>query len=187
MADQLYLSYWLKGFSRETMLRSLDGALRKFPLLPRNPSNAVLRIHAISLTEPTLLERDFTDPLQVSVLIAAAREFLSADAAFQLDTWWGLWQFEKDWALKPARVTIGCYGPEFEDCEGNLRIDLGPDIYYLPDPELAGSAYYAGSNLKSLLQLVQSLDRALPVEHRALWTESGDNFAEKIGAIIPVN
>ena len=187
MADQLYLSYWLRGFSREAMLRSFDTALRRFPLLPRNPANAVLRVHAISLTEPPVLERDFPDPLVISEVIAAAREFSADDSAFQFDLWWGLWQFEGDWSLRPARLTIGCYGPEFEDCEGNLRIDLGPDIRFLPDEALPNSVYYSQSNIKSLLQLVHSLDKALPVEHRALWTETGENFAEKIGSIVAVN
>jgi hypothetical protein len=36
------------------------------------------------------------------------------------------------------------------------------------------------SNIKSLLKLVHDLDDALPVETRLLWSESGENFAEKL-------
>jgi hypothetical protein len=36
------------------------------------------------------------------------------------------------------------------------------------------------SNIKSLLKLVHDSDDALPVETRRLWSESGDNFSEKL-------
>jgi hypothetical protein len=36
------------------------------------------------------------------------------------------------------------------------------------------------SNIKSLLKLVHDLDDALPVETRRLWSESGENFSEKL-------
>jgi hypothetical protein len=36
------------------------------------------------------------------------------------------------------------------------------------------------SNIQSLLKLVHDLDDALPVETRRLWSESGDNFSDKL-------
>jgi hypothetical protein len=36
------------------------------------------------------------------------------------------------------------------------------------------------SNIKSLLKLVHDLDDVLSVSKRRLWTESGENFAEKL-------
>jgi hypothetical protein len=36
------------------------------------------------------------------------------------------------------------------------------------------------SNIKSLLKLVHDLDDALPVETRRLWSESGENFSDKL-------
>ena len=36
------------------------------------------------------------------------------------------------------------------------------------------------SNIKSLLKLVHDGDDGLPVEKRRLWTESGEDFSEKL-------
>ncbi len=188
MADSLYLSYWLRNFSALSMLRPFGKMLERFPYSPQNPSHSVLRIEAVSASEPPLLERPFTDPLDPAEVIACANEFLHADCAYVLETWWGLWQFRKEWELRPARVTLYCYGPEFADTPilgrdspaEHLRIDFGLDSHYLPRPDDPASAYYTRSNLRGLLRLVQQLDEALPVERRALWSESGGNFAEKL-------
>jgi hypothetical protein len=36
------------------------------------------------------------------------------------------------------------------------------------------------SNITSLLKLVHDLDDALPVDTRRLWSESGENFSDKL-------
>jgi hypothetical protein len=184
MADSLYLSYWLKNHSALSMLRPFGKLLEKFPYSPQNPANSHFRIEAISSTEPPLLERALPDPLDPQLVLELAQEFHHADCAYVLDTWWGLWQFQsKDWHLLPARVSISCYGPDFADppLDGaHLRIDFGLDCQFLPHPDDPASAYYTRSNLKGLLRLVHTLDEVLTVERRALWSESGENFAEKL-------
>jgi hypothetical protein len=50
----------------------------------------------------------------------------------------------------------------------------------LPQPEAGDSFLPVQSNIRSLLHLVHELDNTLAVERRRLWTESGDNFAEKL-------
>jgi hypothetical protein len=42
----------------------------------------------------------------------------------------------------------------------------------------------ARSNIRSLLHLVRELDGALNAESRKLWTESGENFAERLQAAL---
>lgn len=188
MADSLYLSYWLRNYSALSMLRSYGKMLERIPYSPQNPSHSVLRIQAVSSAEPPLLERPFPDPLAPADVLESANEFLHADCAYILETWWGLWQFRKEWELRPARLTVSCFGPDFTDTPllgddtpaEHLRIDFGLDSSYLPDPDDPASAYYTRSNLKGLLRLVQQMDEVLPVERRALWSESGANFAEKL-------
>ncbi len=181
MADSLYLSYWLRNFSALSMLRPFGKVLERFPYSPQNPSHSVLRVEAVSSAEPPLLERPFPDPLDPGEVLECANEFLHADCAYVLETWWGLWQFRKEWELRPARVSLTCFGPDFSDSSTeHLRIDFGLDSHYLPHADDPASAYYTRSNLKGLLRLVQDLDSALPVERRALWSESGENFAGKL-------
>ena len=173
------------------MLRHFGKCLDLFPISPENPGDSILRVQAISAGEPPVLERAFVDPVDPKEVAAAAAEFHAADSAYSFETWWGLWTFEKDWTLRPARATLYCFGPEYEDSPAgddeeaapsaeHLRLDFGLETWFLPQAELPNSAWYARSNLKGLIKLVHSLDDALPVERRSLWTEAGGNFAEKL-------
>ena len=99
----------------------------------------------------------------------------------EIDAAWDLWQFDGEWKLAPAGVTLACIGPGFEDEVGDhLRIEFGHDAHFLPDPEIEGSARMAESNLKSLVHLVHELERGLDAERRLLWSESGENPVEQL-------
>lgn len=170
------------------MLRHFGKALELLPIPPANPADSVLRVRAVSSAEPPLLERPFVDPVDTKAVVEAANEHLHADCAYSLETWWGLWTYEKDWSLRPSRIEVACFGPEFLDspdgADGaapeHIRVSFGVDTWYLPDADLPNASWYARSNLKGLLKFVHSLDEALPVERRSLWTESGANFADRL-------
>ena len=181
MADQLYLSYWLRGFGENHMLRHYEKLLRIFPFSRLARQASTFKVIAVGFDEPTLFETAFPPPVDVTKVVAAARDFVHADSCYRLETWWDLWQHEADWELMPVRVTLCCFGPEFEhEDHGDLCIEFGIDTHFLPRPELAQSLRMVQSNIKSLLKLVHDLDDALPMETRKLWTESGDNFSEKL-------
>jgi hypothetical protein len=181
MADQLYLSYWLRNHTGQTMLRNYEKLLKLFPFsrLARHPST--FKVIAINYNEPALLEIPFPAPVAVEDILAAARDFQNADCGYRMETWWDLWQFDKQWELQPSRVALCCFGPEFERENGeHLAIEFGIDAHFLPQPELPNSLRMIQSNIQSLLKLVHDLDDALPVETRLLWSESGDNFSDKL-------
>jgi hypothetical protein len=187
MADHLYLSYWIRGFSAMSMIRHFDRTLRQFPFSPVNPASSVLRIEAVAASEPPLLEHPFTDPVDVDQVVEAARDFQHADCAYIFESWWGLWQLGVEWELRPSKVSIALYGPQYADTPAepgdepeHIRIDFGLDSQYLPQPHIPNSAYYVQSNLKGLLHLVHSLDEVLTYDRRQLWSESGENFADKL-------
>ncbi len=120
-------------------------------------------------------------PVDVDAVLAVAREFCGPDGAVQLETQWDLWQFVEDWTVQPAKVVLSCFGPEFEDeREDHLRIDFGVDTLFLPQVELPDAVFMAQSNIRSLLHLVGEIDSALNPLSRRLWTDSGENFAEKL-------
>jgi hypothetical protein len=181
MADQLYLSYWLRNFSEQNMLRHYEKLLRIFPYSKLARQASTFRVIAVDYDQPAVLEVGYPPPVPIDSVLAAAKDFVNADAHYRLDAWWDLWQFETDWKLAPARVALCCFGPEFgEDDQGHLGIEFGIDAHFLPQPQLANSLRMIQSNIKSLLQLVHDLDDALPVETRRLWSESGENFSEKL-------
>lgn len=178
MADRLYLSCWPKGFTAANMLRHFEKMLGVFPYSKLAARGPVLRIYALEHVEPPQLEREFLPgaPAEETAreISTAAREFAHDDCAYEVDTAWDLWQYDADWRLAPAAVTLACFGPEFENELGDrLRIDFGVDARFLPNPQIEAGPRMAQSNLKSLVHLVHELERAVPLERRQLWSESG--------------
>jgi hypothetical protein len=185
MSDRLFLSFRLRGYNSNNMLRHYERMLKSFPFSRLSKSPSVLRINAVSEFEPPVHEQSFEHPPEIEAVIAAAREFTATDGVVQLETRWDLWQFDKDWQLAPANVTLACVGPEYENEEReDLRIDFGIDTHVLPQPDLPNHLFMVRSNIRSLLHLVAELDRALTVEHKRLWSESGENFAERLQAAL---
>lgn len=178
MADRLFLSYWLRGFTAQNMLRHFERMLVLFPFSTQTAGGVVLRVHGVGFQEPSLLEQAFPAGATAEEIMAAAREMLHADCAYEVEAWWDLWEYDESWILKPSRVSLFCFGPEFEQVEGeSLRAELGIDSYFLPQPDHPDSDRYVQSNLKGLIRLVHELDGALAAERRRLWTESGEEFA----------
>ena len=181
MADRLYLSCWLRGFTGNNMLRHFEKMLELFPYSKLAARGPVLRIYAIEQIEPPQFEREFVPGADPKEIIAAAREFAHEDCVFEIETNWDLWQFSGDWKLAPAAVTLSCFGPGFENDWGDhLRIDFGNDARFLPHPHLEAGPRMAQSNLKSLVHLVHEIERVLSIERRQLWSESGVSPVELI-------
>jgi hypothetical protein len=181
MADQLYLSYWLHGFTPQNMLRHYEKMLRLFPFSRLALGAAVFKVIPIAYSEPARIEQSFTMPDAIEDAIASAKEFLDADSSYSLDTSWDLLQYENaEWKLAPSRVSLSCFGPAFEDAEENLRIEFGIEAMFLPQAGLPDHLKMAQANVRSLLKLVHDLDDALQVDRRRLWSESGENFSERL-------
>jgi hypothetical protein len=184
VADLLYLSYWLRGFNERNMLRALQRALLQFPFSAASPGVTALRIYALRCAEPPLLETFYDRPAPVDTVIQAAEEFRGADCGYLAAGYWDLWQRDGDWRLIPAPVLFGCYGPEFEsDLEDQIRIELGLDAHFLPRVDDPASSPKVKSNIRSVLRLAHELDQALPVRKRRLWTESGEDFADRLRSL----
>ena len=184
MADLLYLSYWLRGFSQANMLRGFGKALRCFPFSTAAGGVSSLRIYALEYTEPPLLETYYDGGAEPDAIVRAAAEFQSADCAYLAGGFWDLWQHEDSWKLIPAPALVGCYGPEFQnDLGDHLRFEIGLDSHFLPQADQPDGAGLVKSNIRSVLRLAGELDQALPVLKRSLWTESGEDFAERLRSL----
>lgn len=179
MADQLYVSYWLKGFTEHNMARHFQAALQKFPVSRLRPG-ALMKVRAVDLAEPPLIEK-VAEEGRLADLLDDARWFFKGDCACEIETYWDIWQFEKDWKIQPAMVAISCYAPLFPSELGEqIRIEFGLDTNFLPQLELSDNLAPVRQNIRSLLHLVGDLDGALPAEKRLLWSESGENFVDKL-------
>jgi hypothetical protein len=167
------------------VLRHYEKLLRQFPYSRLSRGASTLRVNAVSPLEPPLFERSFDDPPQPDAIITAAREFISEDCGVSLETRWDLWQFDTDWQLLPARITLAGFAPGFDSgIEDHLRVDFGVDSLFLPQPDLPNYLFMARSNVRSLLHLVHELDRSFVAAERRLWTESGENFAQQLQAAL---
>lgn len=179
--DRLYLSCWLRNWNESNMLRHFQKLLGLFPFSRLSERGPEVRVYALEHSEPAQIEKDFAPGADARVMIETAREFMHDDCLCEIDTAWDLWQFEGDWQLAPASVLLSSFGPAFENEIGDhLRVDFGLESRFIPDPGVEGSARMAQSNLKSLVHFVHEIERALPLERRQLWSESGENPAESI-------
>jgi hypothetical protein len=180
MADQLYLHYWLNGFTPHNMLRHYEKMLRLFPYSRLMQGASIFKVIPIAYSEPAVVEHAFAMPDQIVEVLTMAKEFQTEDASLRLETWWDLWEYNAEWKLAPVRAELSCFGPGFEDAETQLQIEFGIDALFLPQPGLPNHLKMAQSNIKSLLKLVHDLDDALNVDRRRLWSESGENFADRL-------
>ncbi len=189
MSDRLYLSCWLRGFSESSLPRHFETLLGLFPFSKLAARGPALRVYAIKMAEPPLLEREFASggptAAMASAIVEEAREFVEADCCLEVEASWDLWQWNGEWKLAPAAVTMLGFGPDFEtDGEDHLRLEFGPDFRFLPINGVEGSLRMGRSNLLSLLHLVGDIERALPIQRRRIWSESGANFAELLAETV---
>jgi len=162
------------------MARHFAGALNRFPVSRLRPG-ALMRVQAVEASEPPLLERETAEESHLADLLDEARWFLKADCACEIESYWDLWRLDEEWKIQPATAVISCYGPLFPSELGEqIRIDFGLDSQFLPQPELSRNLAPVRQNIRSLLHLVNDLDEALAAEKRLLWSESGENFVERL-------
>ena len=184
MGDQLYLSYWLRGFTEHNMLRHFEIVLRRFPFSALRPQ-ATLTVRAVDLTEPPLLKREFAGGVPVDDLMEAMNWSRNPDASFEVKTRWDLWTYHKGWKLKSCRVTICCYAPQFRSgSDDQRRIGCGPESRFLPPGDSAADLAPMRHNIRSLLHLATDLYDSLPVDYCFLWSEAGENFGERLRAAL---
>jgi hypothetical protein len=185
VADQLFLSYRFNGYTAQTAVRHYEKLIHIFPWSKLSTGVTNVRVHAVSAQEPPLYETSFDDPLDKDRLLGVVREFACGDCGIYTDGWWDLWRYENQWQVRPTRVTLAVFAPAFESgSEEHMRIDFGIDEIFLPQPDLPDPLFMSRSNVRSLLHLVHELDRNFSVQDRRLWTESGENFAERLQAAL---
>jgi hypothetical protein len=184
MLDPLYLTLWFKAYSPIALPIYFRKLMSVFPVSKLAPV-ARFRVVPISWGEPVLLEEDFEADQGLEDLSSLVQEHLHDDCAYQVESQWDLWQWDDgDWSLKPSTVVLDVYGSEFETLTGeHARVDFGSESLYLPESR-SDLLRPVQSNIRSLLHLAEDIEQSLPVERRLLSSDSEENLADKLRAIL---
>ncbi|MCX6597287.1 MAG: hypothetical protein NTV70_13070 [Acidobacteria bacterium] len=187
--DRLYLSVWLKSPSPLILHERFMTMARTFPFSVLRP-NLIATVRAVSSIEAPLQEQAVESVEAMDTIREVLDAWRASDTCLELEGSWDLFQSNGlDWALRPARVHLFAYAPQFDPDEAppipgvrreDLRIDFGNELLFLPATEAPAHFRMTAQNIRSLLKLVSDLEAALPLERRLLWSESGGNFAERL-------
>ncbi len=161
----------------------------------------VSRVHAasafpISWNEPPFYQRVYEeDEVAESAperAVAEALEVLHDDFAYEFELKWDLWipetvgGLDPIWKLEPIVVRVVGFAPEFDEQafeqNGQVRIDFGLDTpYLLEDFELDEvGAEHVKRNVQKLVDVTNSIQEKCGISSRLLWSESGENLAQKL-------
>jgi hypothetical protein len=133
VANQAYISIWTRDYDATTMLNHFERLLETVPRSEKQPGFMSLVIRAVSQSETPLTEQDFRGVAATAAdVIAAAREHLHADAAYEVEAYWDLWQRDAAsgrWQRVPERLLLTCHGEDYDDRVaaqmGNFVADIG--------------------------------------------------------------
>jgi hypothetical protein len=196
MADQLYLSLWFPNFRLASLPAALVAVLKQFSKVGGSSAIAIAVTYPISWNESPVYQRIYADDEDEAAVperaVAEATELLHDDFAYEFEVEWELWSpagqgdLDPVWRLEPHRVSITGFGPEFDEGSyeqnGHIRIDLGQDSVFLQDEvELdQESAAHVQQNVQRLIDFTNQIEQNIGISSRLLWSESGENLAQKL-------
>ncbi len=191
MADPLYLNLWFPSFEGEDMLPHALSVMRQFPFSTQRPGVTATALHPVSWNEATILEKRFNPGIDPAAAVLIASDLLHEDYAYVFEAHWDLWTLEqasKDWTLQPESVRFIVRGVEFDDGafehEGHIQVDFGSDSPFLQDQVALTSAAEAKvrANVQKLVEFTTRVEKSSGTSARLLWSESDENFAQKLVA-----
>ena len=95
MANQAYLSIWLKEFREENMLGQFNDFLGTVPFSTKQPGFTHLEIRAVDSMETPVYEQDLRSfPLDAAGIIELAKDYVHDDCSCDVRSRWDLWVFE---------------------------------------------------------------------------------------------
>ena len=196
MADRLYLSLWFPNFRLPALAPAMVSVMKQFAV----PARAV-RVHAaaaypISWNEPPFYQRIYEEEeVQESAperAVAEALEILHDDFAYEFELQWDLWVaktmggLDPLWKQEPVMVRVMGFGPEFDEGvyeqNGHVRVDFGLDTPFLLeeiDLDEVG-AEHVKRNVQKLVDVTNAIQENCGISSRLLWSDSGDNLAQKL-------
>ena len=189
MADSLYFSLWFSDFGTAEILARALSVMRQFPFSKSLPGITYYALHPVSWNEPTIFEQRFHPGATPEEAIAIAADLLHEDYAYVFEAKWDLWTPqtpEGAWTLAPSTVTFIVRGEEFEEGEsktqGEVQLDFGLDTPFLHE-ELKLTQEVESrvrANVQMLVDFINRVEKSSIASTRLLWSESGENLAQKL-------
>lgn len=189
MADPLYLSLWFPSFDVEEMLPRALAVMQQFPFSATQPGISYVALHPVSWDEATVLEQRFRPGIAPAEAAQIASDLLHEDYAYLFEAFWDLWILAEDgkqWALQPSRVKFLVHGLEFDEGayqqDGHIQVDLGLDTPFLhEDVQLTSEAEArVRANVQKLVEFTTKAQQNSGASGRLLWSDSEENFAQKL-------
>lgn len=197
MADQLYLSLWYANFRFAELPAALDRVMRQFAAVSGSEKVRAATAYPLSWQESPVYQRvygekDTDEQSGLEHVIGAATEILHEDYAYEFEMAWDLWVAEAGggldavWKKEPRVVRIVGFGPAFDEGAfeqyGQIRLELGSDVPFLHEGvDLdAKGAGYVKENVQKLVDLTAAIQKNAGVATRLLWSESGEDLAQKL-------
>ncbi|WP_446744253.1 hypothetical protein [Silvibacterium acidisoli] len=199
MADQLYLSLWYPNFRLFALPAALEKVMEQFTASGGSGRVKAAAAYPLSWNEAPAYQRVYDREHEPDAIdsepreaVAAATEMLHDDFAYEFEMEWELWapdsagSLDPIWRLEPSRVTIVGFGSEFDEGayeqNGHIRIGFGPDTPFLQeevdlDEE---AAQHVKQNVQKIVDFTQAVQKNCGISTRLLWSESGENLAEKL-------
>jgi hypothetical protein len=196
MADQLYLSLWFPNFRLDALPDALVSVIRQFDGVGASSRVRAAAVYPISWNEAPVYQRiydaDESEQAIPELAVSAATELLHDDFAYEFELRWDLWTPETEggldpvWKKQPNLVRVVGFGPEFDEGayeqNGHLRVDFGLDTSFLQedvdlDPITAQKVH---ENVQLIVNLTNLIQENCGISSRLLWSESGENLAQKL-------
>ncbi len=198
MADQLYLSLWFPNFRLASMPAAIVAVLKQFGKAGGSTTVSAAATYPISWNEAPVFQRIYDEDEEEAAVpeaaVAEATEMLHEDFAYEFEAEWELWssgaaiegELDPIWKQEAQIVRVIGFGPEFDEGSyeqnGHIRIDFGTDTTFLQDevdldPE---SAIHVQQNVQHLIDFTHAIEQNLGISSRLLWSESGENLAQKL-------
>jgi hypothetical protein len=198
MADQLYLSLWFPNFRLDSLPRALVSVLERFDEVGGSKRVHAASAYPISWNEAPIYQRIYArDEVEASMpesAVAEATASLYDDFAYEFEMKWDLWIAESAgdldpiWREEPRIVRVTGFGPYFDEGayeqNGQIRINFGTDTPFLEDdvPLDSTGVKHVEQNLLRLIDFTHAVEQKCGISSRLLWSESGENLAQKLVA-----
>jgi hypothetical protein len=133
MPNRAYASLWVRDFDETNMLAHLERFLATVPLSAQPPGFSEFVIRAVEPAESPLAEFDLrSDNFTPQDIVELAREHHASDVSYEIAARWDLWVSDMEtakWVNKPERLTLFCFGPEYDQGtyaeSGHFLADVG--------------------------------------------------------------
>ena len=189
MADALFLSLWFPSFELDEIMPRALAVMRQFPFSTGLPGMSYVAIHPVSWNEPTIFEQRFRPGVAPEEAVSLASDLLHEDYAYLFEADWDLWIFDADrgeWSLRPSQIKFLVHGVEFDEGtyqhDGHVQVDFGIDTPFLQDEvQLTSEAETrVRANVQKLVEFTNKAEKNSGASGRLLWSESEENFAQKL-------